>query len=392
MNENFQALLKAYYRYPITGLCLLAVFCLSTPASAQDYIGMAIQYGNNMQNILHTEIMNDAGRQVMKQATGNKKYNKPVAPVKWPAHINAAGIAGHIFTVAELAAMHGSDPVKTRQLISGKTITVEGTVKLPDRDGLNAFHLISGNGGYNVWVYYARNPVTVRHGATVRVQGVAAVERRSYLTLRSPKLVSSNAVAKQPTASTGSNSVQPAKAANYQALKFSSGAAVTKQSNQLIADRLAASLKQGVSKADLQKILEEGELQKAFVNVSRENGFSVNDLADVLTVAMVLGWQIANDVPEIDEKAGYQAIRKSIREELARTAWIAPMNNDQKQLIAELTGTGMMVIVSRYMHGRQQQQSSVIRQSAADARQFIQELTGMDLQRFKLTQKGFVSK
>lgn len=381
---------KATLIHAILGL--LTAF-LPAWGSAQDYIGMAIQYGNNVQSILHTEIMNDAGRKTMQQAIG-KKSSTPGPKAKWPSHIHAGIIATHVFTVSELAAMYNNDAVKTRSLLSGKTITIEGKVKLPDRDGLQSFRLTSPEGsGYYVWVYYAKSGFgPMQHGSTIRVQGVAAVERRSFLSLRSPRLsnVSSTPGATPPKKQTTVSTNTGRRSADYSMLKFSSQPSVTRKANQLIVDKVAPALKQGVSKADVLKILNSGELQKEFVKTSKDHGFATDDLADVLTVAMVLGWQVANDQPEINEKAGYQQIRQQLREELSRAAWLSTMNNEQKQMIAELTGTGMMVIVSRYLHGRQQKEPSTIRQASTDARQFIEQFTGMNLQQYKLTSSGFV--
>jgi len=238
------------HRLPLR-LAFAALFLpMGSIAQGVDFMYLADQYGQNMQNILHTEIMNDAGRQAMRQATGGRSGNRPTATLAWPKHITANSAASHIFTVEELAAMHSNDRDRTKQLLDGRTITVSGQVVIPERDKASSFRLksLSGN-GYDVWVYYGngRRPASLKNGIRISIQGKAEAERRSYLTLRSPKVVTSSAP-KNSAATRSNPGNNHTTEVDYGSLLFTRSAALTKKLNEQLATNLAPLLKRGNTK------------------------------------------------------------------------------------------------------------------------------------------------
>ncbi len=357
---------------------LAAAAALAPAAQAQDYMGMVEQYGWNVQTILRTEILNDAARQSMNQSLG--RVTPPAPPAIWPAHVTEATAPAHVFTVDELAAMRHSDPDRMRALLDGRVITVQGRVERQDRTD-RSFRLAGApEAGYGVWAHWRRPAFDLpAHGATVALRGTAEMERRSYLTMREAEIVAARPVAPVPPPVAGDA-----------ALRFAPSAEVTREVNAMLAEGLAPALAPGRTAGEFRSLLDSGRLQAAFRRILAAEGFSDTDLGDVLAAHLIVLWQVANDRADLKEPRGYQAIRAALRDALVAGGWVALLTDAQKQTYAELIGTGSMLIVARYVDGKQAGDAAAVARAAAEARDLALGHAGIDLLAHDLTPAGLV--
>lgn len=173
-------------------------------------------------------------------------------------------------------------------------------------------------------------------------------------------------------------------------LQFTSDAVVTAEVHELLANQLAGSLATGVTKSDLLKMLNGGELQKAMAQIFRKYRFSTSDLADILTAHLVMCWQVANDVSDLDEGEGYQKMREQLRAALLQSSWPHALDNAQKQKLGEMIGTGTMLIVARYQNGKQNRNANMVKMAAKDASDMARNFTGVELTDFTIDHRGLI--
>lgn len=381
-------------------LIISSVAVLSVVATAQtvhafeqpDYVGMAQMYGRNMQDTLHTEIMNDAGRNAMRQSQ-RARGQSGSAPAAWPSHITEASVGGHEFTVAELAAMNNADSARASRMLSGRTITVVGQVRAHRRDSSQSFNVVdAAAGGYSVYVRAGMPPSTY-DGDPIRVRGQAGLERRSYLTLSSPQVLAGGAP--PPGRSTVAVDAGVAQGSDlppdYAALKFSSSPGAARVARERLVETLTPALTGGNTPEDLRRMFDSGELQRGFASGLESYGFSMNDLADIYAGVLMLSWQVANDQRElsVSQRQGMAAVREGLRDAFARAWWLPQLGNDEKQILGETLVLGSTVIASRFQHGVQTGDRTSITNAQADARTLIRAIAGFDPVSVQLTATGF---
>lgn len=362
------------------GLALLLPMGAGT-AAGQDYMGVIETLGWGIQRTLQTEIM------APQRVTPAGRPSTPAPPRTWPTHVTEAGVRAHVFTVDELAAMHGSDPGRMRAMLDGQLITVQGVVAR-NRRADSSFNLTgAADAGYRVWAYWRRPGFDLpRDGSTLALRGTAQMERRGYLTMREAEVLSAVAPSTPPPAAPAPAPADPA------ALVFAPSAEVTRRVNAHLAEMLAPALASGVTRDDLRRVLDGGQVQAVFRRILADHGFSDRNLGDVIAAYLILLWQVVNDAPDIHEPQGAQAIRAALGREMAASAWIGRMTDADKQTLAEIAGTGAMLIAAQYSDAHQAGDSDAIRRLGEDARRMAMETTGFDLLAFDLTDAGFVAR
>ncbi len=361
---------------------LLSLSLALTPlATAQgvDFMYLAQQYGDNVFNILHTEIMSST----IQTAGPSAGQSRETA---WPAHVTEASLRDHVFSIDELIAMRYADHDRMRALLNGQTITVQGVVERAPRAD-SSFRLVDpSDGGYNVWAYWQQLDFALpEHGSVVMLQGVAEMERRGYLSVRNGALVD------RPLLSPAAQAAAMAPAApDYAALTFTKSPAVSAALAESLGDMLADSLAEGVTHEDFVAAIRGGQLQRAFATLLQPYGFSDTNLADVLASHLVMSWQIANDHPEDGPREGVIAVRDEVREALASSGWVSGLTDEEKHAFSETVVVGTMLVVARYIHAVETADRSLMEEAGEDARELVLGYGGPDLRDFELTERGFV--
>ncbi len=371
-------------------IALLLVLLLPLPALAQgvDFIYLAQQYGQNIVDTMHTEIMNDA----LRRSVASAQNPAPSREEAWPTHIADGAAASHRFSVEELIAMRYSDPDRMRALLDGQTITVYGQVRRADRAD-SSFRLVApGDEGYGVYASWRRwSGALPEHGAWLELRGTFVMERRSYGTIRDGEIVSVGTT-RPEAARVTTNPAAAAQAGTAADLTFTPDPAVSQAVMELVADTLAPTLTQGVSRADLLAALNSGQLQQAFAHLLAEQGFSTTDLADVMAAHLMIAWQVAHDEPEVDEVEGGNRIRDGVRDGLLQAAWLAYAEEAELQAMAEVIMLGTMLITSVYLHGMETGDAGLVAAAGEEARQMVLAYGGPDLLDYDFTSQGFVAR
>lgn len=169
-------------------------------------------------------------------------------------------------------------------------------------------------------------------------------------------------------------------------LNFTPSAAITRKVNAEFAQRFLGS---DVKKREqFLKFLNTGQLQQDYRKMVSQLGLSPRNLADATTAYLVTGWQIVHEKKESNRK-GILAERKKMQNMLARNAKIRAMTNAQKQETAEQLQ--LMTITIAVAH-RQNQRNRDAKKAQLIRQGVLNELkkNGVDLQKIKLTDRGFV--
>ena len=177
-----------------------------------------------------------------------------------------------------------------------------------------------------------------------------------------------------------------ASAANLAALQFQSSPAVS----QSVLDRIARQFGGRQPDSYRQALVREGMLAK-FDALLTQYGYSSHDVADAFTAYLVLSWEVVNGGGSIGpNRAGIDAVRRNMRQALARNPRFVAMPDAQKQEMAETFGYLAMIAAStRNEFQRKGDQMSLAR--LQEGVNHTAQKMGVDLRTIKLTSQGFVA-
>ncbi|WP_157755608.1 DUF6683 family protein [Neomegalonema perideroedes] len=175
-----------------------------------------------------------------------------------------------------------------------------------------------------------------------------------------------------------------------EALRFVSSPEVSEELAGIFARTLASALSPGRTAAELEEAIRGGELQGAFAQALAAYGFSDRDMGDVTAGHLVMLWQVANDSIADPPRAGVLAVRESIHEALAVAPWPRALDDAQKQSFSETLVVGTMLIVARYLHGKETENAAVVEMARQDAKEMLASYGAPDPTRFDLTEAGLV--
>ena len=373
--------------------CLLAAFLFSVPSLVRadmDYVGIAQSYNQWTVSTVNTAALNAS---LERQAGGG-----PRAPaVAWPA-IDESALERTTLDLHVLHQMRKSDFDRMRRLLNGRTITVEGTAR--KRHGKAKVIMIDAPGSDYMakgdWRGHAfTHP---GEGARVRMRGIAKV-RSVWVEFENPELLDARHAApgrnhRVPAspASTPRSGRIAAGAADHGVLRFSPSAAGARRARAQMVQTLGPALNGARARADLERLIDGGQLQAQFKRALGTYGFSGNDFADVFTGSLVLNWQLANHVIAVDaaQKRGVLVVRNGFREAFAASAWMPQLGNEDKHALSETLILGSMLITARYYHARDTNDRAGMDQASRDAHAMTQSMIGLDLHRITLGSQGFV--
>ncbi|MDD2868585.1 DUF6683 family protein [Neomegalonema sp.] len=183
---------------------------------------------------------------------------------------------------------------------------------------------------------------------------------------------------------------QPQAAPDPEALRFASSPEVSEELAGVFARTLAPALSPGRTAAELEEAIRGGQLQGAFAQALAAYGFSDQDMGDVTAGHLVMLWQVANDSIADPPRSGVLAVRKSIHEALSLAPWPRALDDAQKQTFSETLVIGTMLIVARYLHGKETQNAAVVEMARQDAKEMLASYGAPDPTRFDLTEAGLV--
>ena len=350
----------------------------STPVWADDlHLEIANSYSQSLFNTMSTEIHHSAQRNAwgMVDRQGRKRT------ASWPKTVPSSNIASHVFSISELADMRFSDPKRLREWLSGKTVSVRGTVKRSARNDRYLTLIDPKDDAYRVWVAWDSKAPLPPNGADAAITGTIDFQRTTYARLSHPKVGQlGKALLKLPQS-------QPSASLEFQPSPETSQAVIER-----LTESLAGSLSAGQSREDLHKLLTSGQLQRQFAELLKPYGYSDRNLADVIAAQMILTWQMANQTSYEGGPAAFKAVQQEFREALGTEDWVETMSNEDRQQVAETLSLGTMLVLGRYGHASTSNSPDELKAASEDAWQLGQTYAGVDLRTLNLTPQGFVKR
>ena len=173
-------------------------------------------------------------------------------------------------------------------------------------------------------------------------------------------------------------------AAPASALRFVRQAAVARQVNQRLAKNLAQTMGQPGKAKSLQTLLDGGALQAAMGESIAQLGWRQDDLADVLSAAVLMGWQATHG--QAAPRGANEAVRRGMQGSLLHSGWLAKLDDAAKQTLADTVGTGLMLLLANLENaqpaGRDEARQAV--------RGMLRTTLGLDVAQLALTPQGLV--
>lgn len=174
-------------------------------------------------------------------------------------------------------------------------------------------------------------------------------------------------------------------AAPASALRFSRQAAVARQVNQRLAKNLAQTMGQPGKAQNLQTLLDGGALQAAMDEAIAQLGWRKDDLADVLSVSVLMGWQATQG--QSAPRGANEAVRRGMQDSLLRSGWLPQLDDAGKQTLADTVGTGLMLLLANLESAKPAERD----QAKQAVRGMLRTTLGLDMAQLALTPQGLIA-
>lgn len=176
----------------------------------------------------------------------------------------------------------------------------------------------------------------------------------------------------------------PAAMPRQAALPFTSTPASRKQALEEFVARVERSDPRAAAEVGGQ--LSRYDATRIFAGIVRPFGLSANDLADVVTAYVVLGWMISNASPD-PRPNSVRAVRARVAQELAdhpqlRSPGMRSTVGEEVKILFVVLHSGMQNAT----------RSKEVRSYSSGVRDMFRQLTGEDLRALTLTDRGFVGR
>ena len=175
------------------------------------------------------------------------------------------------------------------------------------------------------------------------------------------------------------------KVAPVSVLHFSRQPAVTRQINQRLAKNLAQTMGQPGKAKNLQTLLDGGALQAAMDESIAQLGWRKDDLADVLSAAVLMGWQATHG--QAAPRGANEAVRSGMQHSLLRSGWLPQLDDAAKQALADTVGTGLMLLLANLENAKPAERE----QARQAMRGMLRTSLGLDVAQLALTPQGLVA-
>ena len=119
-------------------------------------------------------------------------------------------------------------------------------------------------------------------------------------------------------------------------------------------------------------------------------GFSRHNVGDTVAGYMIIAWEIVHNADASSTPTGIRRVRTAVCEILEKRGKAARLTGENKQKISELLKCIAVLCAQQARQARQTNNTATMQQAVNVVTQFPRKL-GIDLQRFQLTDKGFVN-
>ena len=177
-----------------------------------------------------------------------------------------------------------------------------------------------------------------------------------------------------------------AKKATLRSLEFTRSESLSKTIQQDYISRLAK--EQPNMKPALEKAFSGNKLRNQFDQLLSTYNYSGTNLADAMTAYLVISWQVVHG-QEFNDRRGFDAVRKMIRENLLSGTTLNAVTDKEKQTATETFGYQAIIAMNTYKTLRNNRNKTALDQFKAAVDRSAKE-SGIDLKGVRLTSNGFV--
>lgn len=119
-------------------------------------------------------------------------------------------------------------------------------------------------------------------------------------------------------------------------------------------------------------------------------GYSRHNIGDTVAGYMIIAWEIVHNADASNTPAGIRRVRTAVCQILEKRGKAARLTSENKQKISELLKCVAELCAQQARQARQTNNAASMQQAVNVVTQFPRNL-GVDLQRYQLTDKGFVN-
>src|SRR6201987_4604924 len=119
-------------------------------------------------------------------------------------------------------------------------------------------------------------------------------------------------------------------------------------------------------------------------------GYSRHNVGDTVAGYMIIAWEIVHNADASNTPTGIRRVRAAVCQILEKRGKAAQLTSENKQKISELLKCVAELCAQQAQQARQTNNAASMQQAVNVVTQFPRKL-GVDLQRFQLTDKGFVN-
>ena len=141
---------------------------------------------------------------------------------------------------------------------------------------------------------------------------------------------------------------------------------------------------------ELEKMFSENKLRNEFDRLLAEYGYSGKNLADAMTAYLVISWQLVN-AQEYNDRKGFDAVRKMVRENLLASEYLNSATDKDKQIVSETFAYQAMLTINLYKTLTAKRNQAGLEELKISVAEALKK-SGMDMKTLNLTTKGFVKK
>lgn len=177
----------------------------------------------------------------------------------------------------------------------------------------------------------------------------------------------------------------PAAAGQGGQLPFRRDPAVAERERKAMLARIES---QGGGGSGLARSVESGRMLKTFDGLLRRNGYSPDDLGDVLSAYLVLAWEVVNDADATAQREGMRAVRRQVGPALAALPQFSGLDDAARQARAQNTAYMAMVATLNRQAFKAAGDDARLATLQREVGEQIRGSTGLDLREYRLGPGG----
>lgn len=140
----------------------------------------------------------------------------------------------------------------------------------------------------------------------------------------------------------------------------------------------------------LEKVFYQNKLRNDFDRLLAGYNYSGKNIADAMTAYLVISWQVIHE-QEYNDRTGFDAVRKTVREILLSSNYLQNATDQDKQTVTETFAYQSMIMMNNYKALLSSKKRTELENFKSLTANHLKK-SGFDLKNLRLTTNGFVKK